>query len=119
MTSSRFMFAAVSLLLVSNFPTAQAQIHAALSPADLVKAVIQSELNASNATEVRWKYLLVKDVDGKEETGEVVETKSGSLDRLIAIAGRPLNAGQERRGSRTHPEALSQPRRATQARTDP
>lgn len=26
----------------------------------------------------------------------MVETKSGSLDRLIAIAGRPLNAAQER-----------------------
>lgn len=64
--------------------------------ADLVKAVIRNELNPSDITEVRWKYLLVKEVDGKEETREVVETKSGSLDRLISIAGRPLSAGQER-----------------------
>src|SRR5205807_1724450 len=50
----------------------------------------------SDVTEIRWKYLLVKEVDGKQETREVVETKTGSLDRLIAIAGRPLSAGQQR-----------------------
>jgi hypothetical protein len=35
-------------------------------------------------------------VDGKQETREVVETKSRSLDRLIAIAGRPLSADRQR-----------------------
>ena len=88
--------AAVVLLLVSRFATAQAQSNAQLLPADLVKAVIRSELSHSDVAEVHWKYLLVKEVDGKQETREVVETKSGSLDRLIAIAGRPLSTGQQR-----------------------
>jgi len=96
MMPSRFMFAAVILLLASRFATAQAQSNTPLSPADLVKAVIYSELKPSDVNEVRWRYLLLKEVDGKEETREVVETKSGSLDRLIAIAGRPLSAGQQR-----------------------
>jgi hypothetical protein len=96
MMTSRFMFAAVILLLVSRFATAQVQSNAELSPADLVKAVIRNELKPSDVTGVRWKYSLVKEVDGKEETREVVETKSGSLDRLIAIAGRPLSVGQQR-----------------------
>src|SRR6266436_2909376 len=96
MMPSRFMFAAVILLLVSRFATTQTRSNAQLSPADLVKAVIRGELNPSDASEVRWKYLLVKEVDGKQETREVVETKSGSLDRLIAIAGRPLSSGQQR-----------------------
>ena len=90
-TQSRMMFAGVIVLLVSRIASAQSQSNAQLSPADLVKAVIRSELNTSDVTEIRWKYLLVKDVDGKEETREVVETKTGSLDRLIAIAGRPLS----------------------------
>jgi len=89
---SRLEFAGVILLWVSS--TALAQSNAQLSPADLVKAVIHSELNTSEVSEVRWKYLLVKEVDGKQETREVVETRSGSLDRLIAIAGRPLSASQ-------------------------
>ena len=96
MMRSRFTFAAVTLLLLSRFSTGQVQPTVQLSPADLVKAVIHSELNPSDVTEVRWKYLLVKEVAGKQETREVVETKSGSLDRLIAIAGRPLSAGQQR-----------------------
>jgi hypothetical protein len=93
---SRFILAAVILLRVSGFATAQAQPNAQLSPADLVKAVIHSELKPSDVTEIRWKYLLVKEADGKQETREVVETKSGSLDHLIAIAGKPLSASQQR-----------------------
>jgi hypothetical protein len=96
MMQSRFMFATAILLLVSRSATAQSQSNAPLSPADLVKAVIYSELKPSDVNEVRWKYLLDKELDGKQETREVVETKSGSLDRLIAIAGRPLSAGQQR-----------------------
>ena len=87
-------FVAVILLLLP--PIALAQSNAQLSPADLVKAVIQSELNTSEVTEIRWKYLLDKEVDGKQETREGVENKSGSLERLIAIAGRPLTDSQQR-----------------------
>jgi hypothetical protein len=96
MTQSRFMFATVILVLVFRFSIAQAQSNAQISPADLIKAVIRSELNPSDGSEVRWKYLQVKEVDGKQETRQVVETKSGSLDRLITIAGRPLSSGQQR-----------------------
>src|SRR5246500_5950752 len=93
---SRSMLVMVILLLLSPFAAAQSHSNLQLSAADLVKAVIHSELNPSGITEVRWKYLLLKEVDGKQETREVVETKLGSLERLIAIAGRPLSAGQER-----------------------
>jgi hypothetical protein len=96
MMQSRFILATLILLLVSSFVTAQSQSNVPLSAADLVRAVIRSEVNSSNVAKIRWKYLLVKEVDGKQETREVVETKSGSLDRLIAIAGSPLSAGQER-----------------------
>jgi len=96
-TQSRMTFAGVIVLLVSRIASAQSQSNAQLSPADLVKAVIRGELNTSDVTEItRWKYRLVKEVDGKQETREVVETKSGSLDRLIEIAGKPLTDAQQR-----------------------
>ena len=95
-TQSRVMFAGVILFLVSRIALAESQSETQPSPVDLVKAVIRSELNISDLTEIRWKYLLVKEVDGKQETREVVETKSGSLDRLIAIAGEPLTDAQQR-----------------------
>lgn len=92
---SRTMLAGVILLLISRVASAQSRSAAQLPPADLVKAVIHSELNPSDVIDIRWKYLLNKEVDGKQETREVVETKSGSLDRLIAIAGRPLSDAQQ------------------------
>ena len=95
-TQSQIMLAGLILLLFSPIASAESQSEAQLSPGDLVRAVIRSELNTSEATEMRWKYLLNKEVDGRQETREVVETKSGSLDRLITIAGRPLSDGQQR-----------------------
>jgi hypothetical protein len=93
-TQSRLILAGVILVLVSRIAASQSR--AQLSPADLVKAVIRIELKTSDVAETRWKYLLVKEVDGKQETREVVETKSGSLERLIAIAGEPLTSAQQR-----------------------
>jgi hypothetical protein len=95
-TQSRTMFAGVILVVLSAIGSAESQFKAQLSPADLVKAVIRSELYPSDVSEIRWKYLLDKEVDGKQETKEVIETKSGSLDRLVATAGRPLTDSQQR-----------------------
>jgi hypothetical protein len=88
------MLAGVILLLAPRIGVGQSQSKSQLSAADLVKAVIQNELQQPAASDVRWKYRLDKEVDGKQETREVVETKSGSLDRLLSVAGRPLNEAQ-------------------------
>jgi hypothetical protein len=90
------MFAGVILVVLSALGSAESQIKAQLSPADLVKAVIRGEQQPPDVTEIHWKYLLDKEVDGKQEIREVVETKSGSLDRLLATAGRPLTDAQQR-----------------------
>ena len=79
LTQPRMMFAGMILLVVSRIVLAQSQSNARLSPADLVKAVIHSELNTSDVTEIRWKYLLVKEVDGKQQTREVVKPNLGRL----------------------------------------
>jgi len=80
-TVTRTMFVGVILVVVSTLGSAESQIKARLSPADLVKAVIRGELQPPDVSEVRWKYLLDKKVDGKQEIREVVET---ILGRLIA-----------------------------------
>ena len=90
-THSRVMLATIVFLGIGCAKSAVAQSQA--SPADLIKAVIHNEL--STTAEVRWKYMLDKEVDGKQETREVVETKSGSLDRLVSAAGNPLNDAQQ------------------------
>lgn len=59
------------------------------------RVVISSELSASDVTGVRWKYPPVKEVDGTQQTREVVETKSGSLDRDCGQAAEHLRATVE------------------------
>jgi hypothetical protein len=81
----------ILLLLAPRMVSAASQSNKQLSPADLVKAVIHNEVHPSSGPEIRWKYRLDKQVDGKVETRQVIETKSGSLDRLLSVAGRPLN----------------------------
>jgi hypothetical protein len=92
----RTIFASGTLILLSGIGFSQSEFRAQLYPADLVKAVIRSEANPSDVSESRWKYLLQKEVDGKQETREVVETKLGSPDRLVAIGGSPLTEAQQR-----------------------
>jgi hypothetical protein len=47
--------------------------------AEVVKAVIYNELHPSTVSEAHWRYRLEKEVGGKRETREVVETRSGSV----------------------------------------
>jgi hypothetical protein len=91
----RTIFASGTLILLSGIAFCQSEFRAQLSPADLVKAVIRSEVSPTDASDSRWKYLLEKEVDGKRETREVVETRLGSLDRLVAMGGTALTDYQQ------------------------
>lgn len=89
----RLILASLALLCpVWGWSQASAQIPAA----DLVKAVISNELGPSSSAPVLWKYRLEKDVDGRHETREVVETARGSIDKLVATGGKPLSPQQAR-----------------------
>ena len=90
----RMTYAAVTLFLAPCIGLAESQSTAQLSPADMVKSVIYNELHPSGSSDIRWKYRVDKESDGKQETREVVETKSGSLDRLLSSAGKPLTDAQ-------------------------
>ena len=93
-TNPRTTLASIVLIALATTTFAAAQSALELSPADLIKAVIRTELN-SNAPDAEWKYVLEKEVDGKKETRQVVETRSGSLERLLAINGKPLTDSQQ------------------------
>ena len=93
---SRVMLTCAILLRLCGWALVIAQSKAPSSPYDLVEVAIQNELNSADVIDVRWRYLLDKEVDGKLETKEVIETKFGSVDRLIAVAGKPLTETQQR-----------------------
>jgi hypothetical protein len=87
--------AVFSLLLTVESGLAQSQSSSQLSPATLVKSVIYNEMHPSTSQTAHWKYRLEKTSDGKQETRTVIETQSGSLDRLLAVAGKPLTDSQQ------------------------
>ena len=87
--------AVFGLFLTVESGAAQSQSTTQFSPATLVKDVIYNEMHPSKAEPIHWKYRLEKTVGGRQETRTVIETQSGSLDRLLAIAGQPLSDVQQ------------------------
>src|ERR1051326_9248024 len=82
------------ILLAPLAASAQSSTQSQISPTQLVKDVIYNELNPP-AVATHWKYQLAKEVDGKKELRTVVETNSGSPDRLLLVEGRPLTDAQK------------------------
>ena len=91
---NRAMGFAVAALVVP-LGLAHSQSTTQPSPAALVKDVIYNETHLSNSENAHWKYRLEKTSEGRQETRTVIETPSGSLDKLVAVAGTPLTEEQE------------------------
>lgn len=118
MCQTRKALVGVTLFLAPCI-AAEAQSNTQLSPSDMVKSVIYNELHPSGVSDLRWKYRLDKESDGKQETREVIETKSGSLDRLLSRGGKPLTQAQAKDESariQRFSHSPEEQRRAAQAR---
>ena len=85
----------VAVLFISTESGVAQSQSSQISPATLVKDVIYNEMHPSSTGTIHWKYRLQKTSDGKQETRTVIETQSGSLDKLLAVAGKPLTGPQE------------------------
>ena len=65
-----------------------------VSANDLARRVVTNELNFQD-DHIKWMYRLEKEQYGKKQVEEIVETKEGSLSRLLSINDRPLTAKQQ------------------------
>jgi hypothetical protein len=65
-----------------------------VSANDLARRVITNELNFQD-DHTNWMYRLEKEQSGKKQVEEIIETKEGSLSRLLSINDRPLTAKQQ------------------------
>ena len=72
-----------------SVPLSQVSAH------DLAQRVITNELNFQD-DHTSWMYRLEKEQSGKKKVEEIIETKKGSLSRLLSINDRPLTAKQQR-----------------------
>lgn len=83
----RLCFATVILCLVAASPAPAAAEGAANQ---LVRSVINNELQAQQHDNTRWLYLSDDTEKGKRQIKEVVETPGGSLSLLLQQDGTPL-----------------------------
>src|ERR1700732_81953 len=65
-----------------------------VSASDLARRVITNELKFQD-DHTNWMYRLEKEQYGKKQVEEIIETKEGSLSRLLSINGQPLTATQQ------------------------
>jgi hypothetical protein len=65
-----------------------------VSANDLARRVITNELKFQD-DHTNWMYRLEKDQYGKKQVEEIIETKKGSLSRLLSMNGQPLTAKQQ------------------------
>jgi len=86
--------------LIAFFPIAAA-FSQSVSPGspitanDLVRAVVANELKPPDGNHSRWMYRADREEQGKKKLKEVIQTGQGSLDRLVAVDGQPLNAKEQ------------------------
>jgi hypothetical protein len=84
----------LTIVLLGVLARSQSVPSSSVSANDLVRRVISNELNFQD-DHTNWMYRLEKEEDGKKQVEEIVETKEGSLSRLLSINGLPLTAKQQ------------------------
>ena len=90
--SSASITLAIILLGVPALP--QSALSSQVSANDLARRVIANELEFQN-DHTNWMYRLEKERDGKKQVEEIIETKEGSLSRLLSIDDRSLTTKQQ------------------------
>ena len=79
-----------------------------VSANDLARRVITNELKFQD-DHTNWMYRLEKEQYGKKQVEEIIETKEGSLSRLLSINGRSLTAKQQEEEDHRVQELMTSP----------
>jgi len=85
----------IALLPITAAFSQSASAGPPVSPNDLVRAVVANELKPQDGSHGRWMYRVEREEQGKKKTKEVIQTGHGSLDRLVAVDGQPLNVKEQ------------------------
>jgi hypothetical protein len=96
----------LAILLLSMPARSQSVPSSQVSANDLAWRVITNELKFQD-DHTNWMYRLEKEQYGKKRVEEIVETKEGSLSRLLSIDDRPLTATQQEEEDRRVQELMT------------
>jgi hypothetical protein len=110
----------VTFLAVSVPVRGQCAAHKSAS--ELLRAVVESELNAEASDHTHWRYQVktLRAGKEKEQVKVVIETSEGDIDRLRSVDGKALTSQAEKQEEKRiqnlvhNPEALRKFRRAQQ-----
>jgi hypothetical protein len=80
-----------------------------VSANDLARKVVAHELQFQNEGLGHWMYRLEKEESGRKQVQTIIETKDGSLSRLLSIDGRPLDAKQQQKENQRIQRLVSNP----------
>jgi len=84
----------LAIMLLGVPARSQSIPNSQVSANDLARRVITNELKFQD-DHTNWMYRLEKEQDGKKQVEEIVETKEGSLSRLLSTNDRPLSVKQQ------------------------
>jgi hypothetical protein len=85
----------VTIILLGSATVSQSDSGSlGVSANDLARRVIMNELKFQD-DHTNWMYRLEKEQYGKKQVEEIIETKEGSLSRLLSIDDHPLSAKQQ------------------------
>lgn len=59
-----------------------------------VREMVQRELQAEVGDHTHWRYRIRKETEGSVQDRDVIQTKDGSLAKMVLINGQPLTAEQ-------------------------
>src|SRR5579872_256291 len=88
----------ISLGLTATIGLAEATSRDQKTSTDqFVDGILENEIRAQKEDQSLWQYQETKKENGKEERLEVIETRGGDLERLVAVNGEPLAAEPRQR----------------------
>ena len=99
----------VSVILLGSPTLSQSESGSlGVSANDLARRVITNELRFQDE-HTNWMYRLEKEQYGKKQVEEIIETKEGSLSRLLSINDQPLTAKQQKEEDQRVQELMTSP----------
>src|SRR5947209_1622833 len=88
------LFLLATVLMALAMPASYAQTSPPGDPNQIMRQVVDSELNAEATDHSHWMYRLHKEDEKGAQDRQVIETKDGSLAKTLLINGQPLTPEQ-------------------------
>ena len=106
--STATVFVTVILLGPATLPQSDS-VSRGISANELARRVVTNELKSQDEDHGHWMYRLEKRESDKKQVQEIVQTKYGSLSRLVSINGRLLDTKQRQKENQRIQRLVSNP----------